>query len=45
MNRFARSSRATGPKMRVPMGSRALSMSTAEFVSNRMYEPSVRPTS
>src|SRR5690349_8111459 len=36
MNFFARSSRATGPKMRVPTGSRALSMSTAEFVSNRM---------
>src|SRR5262249_19753040 len=36
MNRFARSSRATGPKMRVPSGSRALSMRTAELVSNRM---------
>src|SRR5262249_20300302 len=45
MNRFARSSRATGPKIRVPMGSRALSIRTAELVSNRMYEPSVRPTS
>jgi hypothetical protein len=36
MKRFARSSRATGPKMRVPIGSRALSMRTAEFVSKRM---------
>src|SRR4029077_12948260 len=36
MNFLARSSRATGPKMRVPIGSRALSMSTAEFVSKRM---------
>ena len=36
MNRFARSSRATGPKMRVPIGSRALSISTAELVSKRM---------
>ncbi len=40
MNCFARSSRATGPKMRVPIGSPWLSMSTAEFVSKRMYEPS-----
>src|SRR5262249_34470425 len=28
-----------------PIGSRALSMSTAELVSKRMYEPSVRPIS
>ena len=36
MNRLARSSRATGPKMRVPIGSLSLSMSTAELPSNRM---------
>src|SRR5262249_46805343 len=36
MNRRARSSRATGPKMRVPMGSLSLVMRTAEFSSNRM---------
>src|SRR5574337_2156312 len=45
MNFFARNSRATGPKMRVPTGSRWLSISTAEFESNLMYEPSARPTS
>ena len=39
----ARSSRATGPKMRVPMTSLLLSMSTAAFSSKRMYEPSRRP--
>ena len=36
MNLRARSSRATGPKMRVPTGSPLLSMSTAELVSKRM---------
>src|SRR4030095_1760708 len=36
MNCLARSSRATGPKMRVPIGSRWLSMSTAELLSNLM---------
>ena len=36
MNLRARSSRATGPKMRVPTGSRSLLMSTAEFPSKRM---------
>ena len=36
MNFFARSSRATGPKMRVPMGSRSLLMRTALFSSKRM---------
>src|SRR5690349_20255315 len=45
MNFRARSSRATGPKMRVPMGSRSLLMSTAEFPSNLMKLPSARPTS
>src|SRR5580698_2656727 len=36
MKRLARSSRATGPKMRVPTGSLSLSTSTAELVSKRM---------
>src|SRR4029079_15824471 len=45
MHRLARSSRATGPKIRVPTGARALSTSTAEFVSKRMYEPSAPDTS
>ncbi len=36
MNLRARSSRATGPKMRVPMGSLSLLMRTAEFPSKRM---------
>ncbi len=36
MNFLARSSRATGPKMRVPIGSRSLLMSTALFSSKRM---------
>src|SRR4029079_16826891 len=40
MNRFATRYVGTGPKMRVPIGSCALSMSTAELVSKRMYEPS-----
>src|SRR5512134_2769036 len=45
MNFLARSSRATGPKIRVPIGSRWLLMTTPEFPSKRMYEPSGRPTS
>src|SRR5690606_11673597 len=44
MKRRARSSRATGPKMRVPTGSRWLSISTAALSSNLMYEPSGRAT-
>src|SRR3569623_687098 len=36
MNFLARSSRATGPKIRVPMGSLSLSTSTAELTSKRM---------
>ena len=36
MNRLARSSRATGPKMRVPIGSFSLLMRTAELPSNLM---------
>ncbi len=36
MNRRSRSSRATGPKTRVPTGSPSSLISTAELVSNRM---------
>ena len=36
MYRFSRSSRATGPKMRVARGSPASVMSTAAFSSNRI---------
>ena len=36
MNFRARSSRATGPKMRVPIGSMSLVMSTAQLPSNLM---------
>ena len=36
MNRFSRSSRPTGPKMRVPRGSPPSRISTAAFSSNRM---------
>ena len=36
MNFLARSSRATGPKMRVPIGSFSLLMRTAELPSNWM---------
>src|SRR6185312_4777929 len=42
MNRRSRSSRPTGPKMRVPRGSPVSRISTAAFSSNRMYEPSPR---
>eukprot|EP01022_Parablepharisma_sp_SALTPOND_P023200 TRINITY_DN4827_c0_g1_i2.p1 TRINITY_DN4827_c0_g1~~TRINITY_DN4827_c0_g1_i2.p1 ORF type:complete len:927 (-),score=193.67 TRINITY_DN4827_c0_g1_i2:1921-4701(-) len=45
MKFLARSSRATGPKMRVPMGSRAWLISTAELSSNLMKVPSGRGTS
>ena len=45
MNFLARSSRATGPKMRVPIGSLSLLSSTAELSSNRMYDPSGRTIS
>src|SRR6185503_15572542 len=38
MNFFSRSSRATGPKTRVPTGSLASLISTAAFLSKRMYE-------
>ena len=41
-NFLARSSRATGPKMRVPMGCFWLSISTALLLSNRITLPSAR---
>ena len=39
----SRSSRATGPKMRVPRGLPWASMITAAFSSKAMYVPSSRP--
>src|SRR6476620_5920062 len=42
MNFFSRSSRPTGPKMRVPRGSPSPLRMTAAFSSNLMYEPSCR---
>src|SRR5215468_8463783 len=42
VNFFSRSSRATGPNTRVPMGSSASLISTAALSSNRMYVPSLR---
>ena len=39
----SRSSRATGPKMRVPRGLFWASMMTAAFSSKAMYVPSSRP--
>ena len=39
---LARSSRGTGPKMRVPIGSAWLLIRTAAFLSKRMTVPSVR---
>src|SRR6266702_1250604 len=42
MNRFSRSSRPTGPKMRVPRGSPPSLIRTAAFSSNLMYDPSPR---
>src|SRR5690242_2676081 len=41
----SRSSRATGPKMRVPRGLFCWSMITAAFSSKAMYVPSLRPNS
>ena len=43
MKFFSRSSRATGPKMRVPRGLRWASMITAAFSSNAICVPSSRP--
>src|SRR5712691_2019182 len=45
VNWRSRSSRATGPKMRVPTGFSSGLISTTAFRSNRMYEPSFRRTS
>jgi len=45
MKFLSRSSRATGPKMRVPRGLFWLSINTAAFSSNAMYVPSLRPNS
>ena len=42
MNFLSRSSRPTGPKMRVPRGSPSAFRMTAAFSSNLMYEPSTR---
>src|SRR4051794_19488676 len=42
MNFLSRSSRPTGPKMRVPRGSPSALRITAAFSSNLMYEPSGR---
>src|ERR1700712_4117041 len=44
MNLRPRSSRTTGPKMRVPIGSCCLLISTAALRSNRMALPSARRT-
>src|SRR5579875_2394684 len=43
MKFFSRSSRATGPKMRVPRGFCLCVRITAALSSKRMYEPSLRP--
>src|SRR5882757_977623 len=45
MNFLARSSRVTGPKMRVPTGSPCLLISTAALRSNLIVEPSARRSS
>ncbi len=44
MKRSVRSSRVTGPKMRVPIGSSLLVSSTTALESKRMSEPSGRRT-
>src|SRR6478672_9864748 len=44
MKRSVRSSRVTGPKMRVPIGSSLGLSNTAAFVSNLISEPSERRT-
>src|SRR5438477_3864532 len=45
VNLRSRSSRATGPKMRVPTGFSSGLINTTAFRSKRMYEPSLRRTS
>src|ERR1019366_4212388 len=42
INFLSRSSRATGPKMRVPRGFNSLSIRTIALLSKRRYEPSLR---
>src|SRR5262249_12949093 len=42
MNLLSRSSRAKGPKTRVPIGSWSSLMRTAAFSSKRIYDPSFR---
>src|SRR6202012_1116220 len=42
INCFSRNSLATGPKIRVPLGSSWLLSNTAALSSKRMYEPSLR---
>src|SRR5699024_12216206 len=42
MNFLSRSSRPTGPKIRVPRGSSSFLRMTAAFSSNLMWEPSGR---
>ncbi len=44
MNCTLRSSRVTGPKIRVPIGSSLLVSSTAALVSKRISDPSARRT-
>src|ERR1700730_17818569 len=44
MKFFSRNSRATGPKIRVPLGVRFLSMITIAFLLNLRYDPSSRLT-
>src|SRR6185312_3458530 len=44
MNADVRSSRVTGPKIRVPIGSSLFVSNTAALPSNRMSEPSARRT-
>ena len=44
MNCTLRSSRVTGPKIRVPMGSSLFVSNTAAFVSKRINDPSARRT-
>src|SRR2546425_7852651 len=45
VNCRSRSSRATGPKIRVPTGFSSGLMSTTALRSKRMYDPSLRRTS
>src|SRR4029077_5253505 len=44
MKFFSRNSRATGPKIRVPLGLRSLSMITMALLSHRRYEQPSRLT-